>query len=102
VIGRKRAYVLGLLGYAVGAAAMTMAQGLGPPSSIIAASAEPRVGPERITMSHPRPDTTGATRAAATRSRRPWWLWALLALLALAILLFRASVLRQRSVDSIG
>ena len=39
-------------------------------------------------MSHPRPDTTGATRASATRSRRPWWLWALLALLALAILLF--------------
>jgi hypothetical protein len=39
-------------------------------------------------MSHPQPDTTGATRAAATRSRRPWWLWALLALLALALLLF--------------
>jgi hypothetical protein len=39
-------------------------------------------------MSHPQPDTTGATRAAATRSRRPWWLWALLTLLALAILLF--------------
>ena len=39
-------------------------------------------------MSHPRPDTTGATPAAATRSRRPRWLWALLALLALAILLF--------------
>jgi hypothetical protein len=39
-------------------------------------------------MSHPRPDTTGATRAADARSRRPWWLWALLALLALAILLF--------------
>jgi EmrB/QacA subfamily drug resistance transporter len=29
LIGRKRAYVLGLLGYAVGAAAMTVAQGLG-------------------------------------------------------------------------
>jgi EmrB/QacA subfamily drug resistance transporter len=29
LIGRKRAYVLGLLGYAVGATAMTMAQGLG-------------------------------------------------------------------------
>ncbi len=28
LIGRKRAYVLGLLGYAVGAAAMTLAQGL--------------------------------------------------------------------------
>jgi MFS family permease len=28
LIGRKRAYVLGLLGYAVGAAAMTVAQGL--------------------------------------------------------------------------
>ena len=39
-------------------------------------------------MSHPQPDTTGATRAAATRSLRPWWLWALLALLALALLLF--------------
>jgi hypothetical protein len=39
-------------------------------------------------MSHPQPDTTGATRAAATRSRRPWWLWALLTLLALALLLF--------------
>ena len=39
-------------------------------------------------MRHPRPDTTGATRAADARSRRPWWLWALLALLALAILLF--------------
>jgi hypothetical protein len=39
-------------------------------------------------MSHPRPDTTGATRTEASPSRRPWWLWALLALLALAILLF--------------
>src|SRR3954447_7113460 len=29
LIGRKRAYVLGLLGYAVGATAMTMAQDLG-------------------------------------------------------------------------
>src|SRR4051795_9644424 len=29
LIGRKRAYVLGLLGYAVGAAAMTMTQDLG-------------------------------------------------------------------------
>jgi MFS family permease len=29
LIGRKRAYVLGLLGYAVGAAAMTVSQGLG-------------------------------------------------------------------------
>jgi EmrB/QacA subfamily drug resistance transporter len=29
LIGRKRAYVLGLLGYAVGATAMTLAQGLG-------------------------------------------------------------------------
>ena len=29
LIGRKRAYVLGLLGYATGAAAMTVAQGLG-------------------------------------------------------------------------
>src|SRR6476661_874186 len=28
LIGRKRAYVLGLLGYAVGALAMTLAQGL--------------------------------------------------------------------------
>jgi hypothetical protein len=39
-------------------------------------------------MNHPRPDTTGATRAPATDERKPWWLWALLALLALAILLF--------------
>ena len=39
-------------------------------------------------MSHPQPNTTGATRAAATSKRKPWWLWALLALLALAILLF--------------
>src|SRR5262245_66450348 len=30
LIGRKRAYVLGLLGYAVGALAMTLAQGLLP------------------------------------------------------------------------
>ena len=29
LIGRKRAYVLGLFGYAVGAATMTVAQGLG-------------------------------------------------------------------------
>jgi len=29
LIGRKRAYVIGLLGYAVGAAAMTVSQGLG-------------------------------------------------------------------------
>ena len=39
-------------------------------------------------MSYPRPDTTGATRTPTSDKRKPWWLWALLALLALAILLF--------------
>jgi hypothetical protein len=38
-------------------------------------------------MSHPRTDVTGATRAAAAPRRKPWWLWTLLALLALAALL---------------
>jgi Major Facilitator Superfamily len=33
IIGRKRAFVLGLIGYAIGAFAMTLAQSLGPSSS---------------------------------------------------------------------
>ena len=42
-------------------------------------------------MSHPKTETTGATRAQAARRRKPWWLWALLALLALALLLLGLS-----------
>ena len=42
-------------------------------------------------MSHPKTETTGASRAQSARRRKPWWLWALLALLVLALLLLGLS-----------
>jgi hypothetical protein len=57
----------------------------------ITAGGPRRAAIERITMSHPKTATTGASRAQAPRRRKPWWLWALLALLALALLLLGLS-----------
>ena len=56
LIGRKRAYVLGLLGYAVGAIGMTLAQSLAADHRVLGAHRRDRrvAAPSRDAVAHPR------------------------------------------------
>ena len=70
LIGRKRAYVLGLLAYAIGALAMTLAQSL---TAIIIFWAIVGASARRCCCPPCSPSSTGTSTAPPGRRPMPWW-----------------------------
>jgi hypothetical protein len=74
LIGRKRAYVLGLLGYAAGALSMTLTQSRGRSSSSGRSSAASRASlllPSMQSLIHGKTPTSGSCSPGSRRTSRP-------------------------------